>query len=108
MITVAGVTVPRAAIAQLAQVLHRRGDRIVADQLGHAIDTDLPELRLHSRDAERILAALDTAPIEELEPLRQQLRSRARDGDARGALHALASHTPRPDDQFDQAARARA
>lgn len=106
MITVAGVTVPRAAIAKLAQVMHRRGHRIVADQLGHAIDTHLPELRLHSRDADRILAALDAAPIEELEPLRQELRSRARDGDARGALYALAPDTRRADDQFDEGARA--
>lgn len=89
MITVAGVTVPRAALAQLAQDLQRRGDRIAADQLGHAIDSNVPDLRLHNRDADRVLAALDANPIEELEPLRQELRLRACSLDARGALYVL-------------------
>ena len=90
MITVAGVTVPRAAIAQLAQQMHRADPRI-ATQLGRAIDANLPELLLHPQDAERILAVLDANPIEALEPLQQQLGSRH---ETNGALYVVAPPTP--------------
>ena len=44
MITVEGVTVPRAAITRLAMNLHRRGEKQVAHYLGHAIDKNLDTL----------------------------------------------------------------
>ena len=92
MITVAGVTVPRAAIARLAQQM-QTGEPIVANLLGRAIDANLPELQLHPRAADSVLAALDANPVEKLEPLRQQLHSRARDSEAHGALYVVASPT---------------
>ena len=95
MITVAGVTVPRAAIARLAQQM-QADDPIVANQLGHAIDANLSELRVHYRDAERILAHLDASPMPELEPLREQLCSRPRERERMGALHVLPTFRTAP------------
>ena len=88
MISIAGVMVPRAAIARLAQQM-QRSDPLIANQLGHAIDANLPELLLHARDADRVLAALETDPIEELETLQEQLRLRPRDRERMGALYVL-------------------
>ena len=73
MIKVAGVNVPRAAIAKLAEELQRNGDRAFAHRLGHAIDKNLDRLELTVLESELILAALRTSPIDELEPLRSFL-----------------------------------
>ena len=81
MIDVAGVTVPRAAIAKLAAHMHRSGDKPIAHRLGHAIDKHLDQLNLSDQEVAAILAALRQFPIDDLEPLRQHLLTPAnRDG----------------------------
>jgi hypothetical protein len=73
MIEVAGVTVPRAALARLVVALHRNGGGITGHRLGQAIDKNLDRLALTAQDAQAIVAALREDPIDELEPLRQIL-----------------------------------
>ena len=79
MIEVAGVAVPRAAIAKLAMYLQRdaNGQRMLGHRLGHAIDKNLAQLPLTSREAEGIVASLAANPIDELEILRQHLLGRS-------------------------------
>lgn len=71
MIRVAGIDVPRAAIAELAARLHRNGNTELADHFGVAIDdnhesTTIPE-------PETVLRLLYEEPIPGLEELRRIL-----------------------------------
>jgi hypothetical protein len=80
VITVGGVSVPRAAIARLADEMYRTGDKLTAGRLGHAIDHDFASLTLTRREGEQILSALGLVQMDELEPLMDRLRSSLRTG----------------------------
>ena len=75
MIDVAGVTVPRAAIAKLAAHLQANGNgtRLIGHRLGRAIDANANELPLADWEAQAIVWTLAANPIDELEPLRHAL-----------------------------------
>ena len=74
---VGNVSVPRAAIAQLATVLEHQGPdrRLVGYRLGQAIDGNRDSLALSPAEAAAILDVLADHPITELEPLREALRT---------------------------------
>ena len=78
MIRVAGVDVPRAAIAELAAKLHEAGETALADHIGVAIDEDYEALTLPDPDA--VWRLLVSDPIPELDKLRRVLHD-ARPGD---------------------------
>jgi hypothetical protein len=75
IIEVAGVTVPRAAVARLAIVLIRTGNNLTGDRLAQAIDKHEEQRSLTAEDARAIVAALREHPIEGLEPLEESLNS---------------------------------
>jgi len=71
MIRVAGIDVPRAAIAELAARLHNAGEIILADHVGVAIDKNYDELTL--ADPDLVWRVLVSDPIPGLEELRRVL-----------------------------------
>lgn len=71
MIRVAGIDVPRAAIAQLAANLHNAGELVLAEHIGVAIDENYDELTLP--DPDLVWRALVSDPIPGLEELRRVL-----------------------------------
>jgi hypothetical protein len=78
MIRVAGIDVPRGAIAELAAKLHRAGEVTLADHIGVAIDENQDSLTLP--DHEIVWRLLVSDPIPGLEELRRVLHD-ARPGD---------------------------
>lgn len=78
MIRVAGIDVPRAAIAQLAARLHAVGEVTLAEHIGVAIDENQDSLTLP--DHEIVWRLLVADPIPGLEELRRVLHE-ARPGD---------------------------
>jgi hypothetical protein len=74
MIKVAGIDVPRAAIAELALKLHQAGESGLASHVGHAIDHNHDELVIANQDRGRIYRLLTDDPIPGLEALRDKLR----------------------------------
>jgi hypothetical protein len=78
MIRVAGIDVPRAAIAELAARLHKAGEIPLAEHVGVAIDENHDELTLP--DPDLVWRVLVTDPIPGLEELRRILHD-ARPGD---------------------------
>jgi hypothetical protein len=78
MIRVAGIDVPRAAIAELAAKLHTAGEVALAEHVGVAIDENHDELTLP--DPAIVWRVLVSDPIPGLEPLRRILHD-ARPGD---------------------------
>ena len=71
MIRVAGIDVPRAAIAELAARLHRAGETILAYHLGVAIDENREAVTIP--EPETVLRLLYEEPIAGLEELRRIL-----------------------------------
>ena len=71
MIRVAGIEVPRAAIAQLAAKLHNAGETTLAEHVGVAIDENYDELTLP--DPTLVWRVLVSDPIPGLEELRRVL-----------------------------------
>jgi hypothetical protein len=71
MIRVAGIEVPRAAIAQLAAKLHNTGEITLAEHVGVAIDENYDELTLP--DPDLVWRLLVSDPIPGLEELRRIL-----------------------------------
>jgi hypothetical protein len=71
VIRVAGIDVPRAAIAELAAKLYSAGEIILADHIGIAIDENYDELTLP--DPELVWRMLVNDPIPGLEELRRVL-----------------------------------
>lgn len=78
MIRVAGIEVPRAAMAELAVRLHRAGEVALAEHIGVAIDDDQPAVTLPDHDV--VWRLLVSDPVPGLEELRRVLRE-ARPGD---------------------------
>jgi hypothetical protein len=71
MIRVAGIDVPRAAIAELAAKLHSAGEITLAEHIGIAIDENYDELTLP--DPDLVWRVLISDPIPGLEELRRVL-----------------------------------
>ena len=71
MIRVAGIDVPRAAIAELAAKLHNAGEIVLAEHIGIAIDENYDELTLP--DPDLVWRVLVSDPIPGLEELRRVL-----------------------------------
>jgi hypothetical protein len=71
VIRVAGIEVPRAAIAQLAAKLHSAGELTLAEHVGVAIDENYEELTLP--DADLVWRLLVSDPIPGLDELRRVL-----------------------------------
>lgn len=69
---VAGVQVPAGAVAELALLLERAGERGLAQRLGIAYDTNSGGAALYPGDRAAILAVLKDAP-ERLHELRDAL-----------------------------------
>ena len=78
MIRVAGIDVPRAAIAELAAKLYEAGEIALAEHIGVAIDEDYEALTLPDPDS--VWRLLVSDPIPELDELRRVLHD-ARRGD---------------------------
>ena len=78
MIRVAGIDVPRSAIAELAAKLHNAGELTLAEHVGVAIDENYDELTIPDPDLVWRLLVRD--PIPGLEKLRRVLHD-ARPGD---------------------------
>ena len=78
MIRVAGIEVPRAAMAQLAARLHKAGKITLAEHIGVAIDENQDAVTIP--EPETVLRLLYEEPIPGLEELRRIL-SEARPGD---------------------------
>ena len=79
MIRVAGIAVPRGAIAQLAARLHQAGEITLAEHIGVAIDENLDAVTIP--EPETVLRLLYEEPIPALEELRRIL-SKARPGES--------------------------
>lgn len=71
MIRVAGINVPRAAIAQLAARLHRAGEITLAEHIGAAIDENQDAVTIP--EPETVLRLLYEEQIPGLEELRRIL-----------------------------------
>ena len=71
MIRVAGIDVPRAAIAELAARLHRADETLLAYHLGVAIDENREAVTIP--EPETVLRLLYEEPIPGLEELRRIL-----------------------------------
>ena len=71
MIRVAGIDVPRAAIAELAARLHDAGETALAEHIGVAIDENHDALTLP--DPEAVWRLLVSDPIPQLDELRRVL-----------------------------------
>ena len=78
MIRVAGIDVPRAAIAQLAARLHQAGETTLAEHIGVAIDENHEALTIP--EPLTVLRELYDDPIPGLEELRRIL-SQTRPGE---------------------------
>jgi len=79
MIRVAGINVPRGAIAQLAARLHQAGEITLAEHIGTAIDENQDAVTIPEPEA--VLRLLYEEPIPGLEELRRIL-GEARPGEA--------------------------
>jgi len=74
---IASVLVSATAVAVLVRRLQGAGQRVLADEIGFALDADRHEIRLGPGDERAILSVLRECPVP-LRPLRDALQANAR------------------------------
>jgi hypothetical protein len=60
--TIAGIEVAAAAVAQLALLLHRAGHLSLADHVGKAVDTNQTRLRFGYHELPTVISVLEPPP----------------------------------------------